>query len=256
MSRFKRPVVIVGNWKMYKTNQEAMEFVEELVPFIEAASSTVYLAVPYTALCLVAAQCVETKIIPGAQNMNDHKEGAFTGEISGEMLKEAGARFVILGHSERRQLFHETDAFVNSKVKMALKIGLKPILCIGETAEERERGHTVKVLTSQLKHSLEGLDEGQMDQVMLAYEPIWAIGTHQAAMPSVAEEIHFSCRQYLAKEYGSETAEKVLILYGGSVKPDNANLLLKQGNIDGFLIGSASLSVDSFGKIVNLSKEL
>jgi triosephosphate isomerase (TIM) len=254
MNRFKRPVVIAGNWKMYKTNEEAVEFVEDLIPLIEAASSTVYLAVPYTAISLVASQCLGTKIILGAQNMNDHREGAFTGEISGSMLKQAGAQFVILGHSERRQLFHETNEFVNRKVKMALEIGLKPIVCIGETSAEREDGHTIKVLTSQLKHSLAGLNEEQMAQVMLAYEPIWAIGTQQAAMPSVAEEIHFFCRRYLANQYGTGTAEKVLILYGGSVKPDNAGLLLEQNNVDGFLIGTASLSVDSFGEIVNLSK--
>jgi len=252
MSHFKRPVVIVGNWKMHKTNEEAIEYLHKFLPQIESATSKVYLAVPYTALSLVAARCAGTNIIPGAQNMNEHDQGAFTGEISGAMLKDAGAQFVILGHSERRQLFHETNAMVNKKVKKALELGLKPIVCIGETAQEREEGHTIKILTSQLKHSLTGLTEEQIIQTLIAYEPIWAIGAQQAAMPSLAEEIHLFCRRTLANQYGKERAEKVLILYGGSVNSENAGTLLEQNNIDGCLIGSASLNVDAFAKIVNL----
>lgn len=251
MSQYQRPIAIVGNWKMHKTNREAEKYVKELIPIIHTASSRAYLAVPFTALALVSDLCAGTNIVPGAQNMNEQAEGAFTGEICGKMLKDAGAEFVILGHSERRSLFHETNEIVNNKIKRALDYQLTPIVCIGETAQERDQGFTFKVLTSQLTHTLTGLEPAHISRLMLAYEPVWAIGTHLAAMPAAAEEAHHFCREFLMNAYGLQIAEKTHILYGGSVKPDNALPLLQQKNIDGFLVGTASLNAASFGKIIN-----
>jgi triosephosphate isomerase len=255
MRSIKRTSLIVANWKMYKTIEEAIRFVTELIPLVEASVPAVYLAVPFTVLHEIAIRCKSTKIAIGAQNMNEHEEGAFTGEISGRMLKEAGAKFVIIGHSERRQLYHESNELVNKKLKKALEIGLKPILCVGETAAEREKGDTIKVLTTQLRHSLADLTSEALDNLTLAYEPIWAIGTNQTAMPETAQEIHHFCRRFLDHEWGTHAGQTTRILYGGSVKPENAGKLMEQKDIDGLLVGNASLSVESFEKIVNYSNQ-
>ena len=183
--------------------------------------------------------------------MHSAAEGAFTGEIAAKMLKEAGAQFVILGHSERRRLFHEDDAFINAKVKRALADNLQPILCVGETVHEREEGKTADILKTQLTRCLLDIAANRFSDILIAYEPVWAIGTDLPATPEVAQENHHLCREIIAEIGGKEVADKVVILYGGSVKPDNAKVLMEQTDIDGLLVGGASLSADSFSQIVN-----
>jgi len=237
--------MIIGNWKMHKTSGEARQFIHSLIPFIQNISTSVFLAVPFTAIssCVEAAEGL--KLIIGAQNMHDADEGAFTGEISASMLKEAGASFVILGHSERRQLFYETDAFINRKVRSALQSGLQPIVCIGETQEERALGKTQEVLTRQLKDSLFGLD---LTRVVVAYEPIWAIGTGQAATPAIAQTVHAFIREPLPK--------KNIIISAGSVNPGNLTALLSEPDINGALVGGASLNVEDFAQLITLRNSL
>jgi triosephosphate isomerase len=246
----KQPL-LVGNWKMYKTIEEAVAFVKNLVQVAEKSPADIYLAVPFTAIKPVSDAAKETKIQIGAQNMNDAAEGAFTGEIAGKMLKDAGATFVILGHSERRRLFHESDEFINRKVKRALLDGLQPILCIGETLEQRESGQTEEVLASQLTSCLDGIKTDQLVPLTLAYEPVWAIGTGRNATADIAEHAHSFCRNWLAMAHGEEVANQMRIIYGGSVNPENAKYLIQESDIDGLLIGGASLFLDSFIKIVN-----
>lgn len=238
-------LMIIGNWKMYKTGKEAAEFIRVLVSLIKDTSAQAFLAVPFTALEASVHAAAGSKVVIGAQNMHDAEEGAFTGEISATMLRSIGAQFVILGHSERRELFKESDAFINRKVKSALKMGLKPILCIGETAQQRESNHIAAVLQAQLKNSLDGLSENELKEVVVAYEPIWAIGTGKTATPEIAQETHRLIRHYLPKT--------IPILYGGSVKPENSVSLLAQPDINGALVGGASLNVESFAKIVTLN---
>ena len=237
----KRTPIVVANWKMYKTGAEAQKFLTQvkgqLVPSVK-----VFIAPPFTALPVMAAQKVQG-IELGAQNMHEAEEGAFTGEISAGMLKEAGARFVILGHSERRRLFYETDALIHQKLKRAFSSQLLPILCIGETLEERESGKTFEILSHQLKTALSGLAPAEL---ILAYEPVWAIGTGKTATPEVAQEAHQFCRGVLKKLWGKETS----ILYGGSVTPETVLLLAKQPDIDGSLVGGASLDPVKFIQII------
>lgn len=254
MTSPERPVVIVGNWKMYKTIEQSVAFVTELLPHIKEATAKVYLAVPFTSLKPVADLVKNSSIVVGAQNMHDASEGAFTGEVAAVMLKEAGAQFVILGHSERRRLFHEDNAFINKKVKRALEYGIQPILCIGETLQEREDGKTQEVLKTQLSEGLKNIATSQLTPLMIAYEPLWAIGTDQTATPEIAKEVLAFCRHYLAETWGPELAEKIVILYGGSVKPNNAKALIEQPDIDGLLVGGASLSVQKFSQIVNYNQ--
>lgn len=247
----KRPVVIIGNWKMHKTIGESLAFVKHLAPKVEKSSTVIGLAVPFTALHATAKLVKELKanIKVGAQNMNDNPSGAFTGEVSVSMLQEAGADFVILGHSERRHLFHESNAMINQKVTLALEAGLLPILCVGEKLEERDQKETV--LKEQLYGSLEGLTTAQVKQLMLAYEPVWAIGTGVVAHPDDAEAAHRHLRELLAKKWGKEIAASMVIQYGGSVKPENSADLLAKEDVDGLLVGGASLSADSFSEIIN-----
>lgn len=246
-----RPTVITGNWKMYKTIPEATAFIQELIPLVKKATVQVYLAVPFTALRAAADCAKKSPIVIGAQNMHDATEGAFTGEIAGRMLKDAGARFVILGHSERRRLFKESNAFINRKVKRALAEGLQPVVCIGETLEEREANQTEEVLSRQLLESLADVTDEQLEQLMIAYEPVWAIGSDRPATPEIAQEVQAQCRKKMAQQWGKAVAEKIVIQYGGSVNPENAHALLKQPDIDGLLIGGASLSVATFSEIIN-----
>ncbi len=245
--------VIAGNWKMYKTTCEAKTFVESLAPLIKKSQATVYLAVPFTAIDQTVQVVKElgAPITIGAQNMNDAAEGAFTGEIAARMLKDVGAGFVILGHSERRQIFNETSAFINKKVKRALKDSLQPILCIGETLAQHESGETESVLKGQLQGSLEGVTSEELSKMIIAYEPVWAIGTGKVAHPDDAEKAHAFVRSVLAEAWGKEVADHIVIQYGGSVKPENAVDLIRQPNIDGLLVGGASLSADTFSKIIN-----
>jgi triosephosphate isomerase len=246
-----REVVIAGNWKMYKTIEETRSFIQELVALGGNSAASVFLAVPFTALAAASNAAKGSFIQVGAQNMHDALEGAFTGEISGKMLLDAGAHFVILGHSERRHLFGETDEFINKKLKTALKLGLRPILCIGETLQQREQNQTEKVLQNQLEKSLSGLTENDISKILIAYEPVWAIGTGLTATPEQAEEMHLFCRRFVANKWGDAAANNLSILYGGSVKPENTKALMEQENIDGVLVGGASLAADSFNKIIN-----
>ncbi len=247
----QRECVITGNWKMYKTIEEAKQFAGTLSPQIPSSQARVCLAVPFTAIYSTVNYCKEisSTIGIGAQNMNDATEGAFTGEIAAKMLKEAGAEFVILGHSERRHLFNESDEFINKKVKRALTEGLQPVLCVGETCDERDAGKMHEVVEKQLLGSLEGVSD--LGNLMLAYEPVWAIGTGKTATPDDAEEAHLFCRTVIAKKWGEEAAAKLVIQYGGSVKGSNAKELLREENVDGLLVGGASLSPQSFLEIVN-----
>ncbi len=247
----KRIPLIAGNWKMYKTQKEAKEFIEKIAPLLEKSDISVYLAPPYTAIYAAAATAKGSHIVIGAQNMNAEKEGAFTGEVSADMLKDAGAGFVLIGHSERRQLFHETDLVINEKIKSALNSKLVPVLCIGETQEERDKNQMEAVLTRQLEEALRGLSSEELKKIIIAYEPVWAIGTGLTATPEIAEDAHRFCRELLAKRFDQDVAQTILILYGGSVKPETIEKLIKMENIDGALIGGASLQPETFAQIVN-----
>lgn len=252
MSHSLRPTAIIGNWKMNKTIAEAKTYVFELTPLMRHSRKYVGLAVPFTMIASAAEAAKGTSIAIGAQNASDAEEGAFTGEISSSMVKEAGASFVILGHSERRQLFHENNALINRKLFRALAADLKVVLCIGETKEERDKGETEKVLCNQLSGCLEGVTALQMANLMIAYEPVWAIGTGKVATPESVQVVHHFCRDQIASQWGQHTAEHQIIQYGGSVKPENAAALLEQPDVDGLLIGGASLSLASFSKFIDL----
>lgn len=247
--------IIAGNWKMYKTIEEAKTFVETLASLQIKSQAAVYLAVPFTAIAEVASQVATlgSPFLIGAQNMNDASEGAFTGEIAARMLKEAGARFVILGHSERRQLFNETNEFINKKVKRAIEEGLQPILCVGETGDQRREGKTQSVLEDQLLGSLKGVRK--LRNLVIAYEPVWAIGTGQVAEPSDAQQAHTFIRGIVREKWGEEAAGQLPILYGGSVKPENAKILLDQPDVNGLLVGGSSLSAEAFHKIIMTEKQ-
>jgi triosephosphate isomerase len=245
----KKPF-IAGNWKMFKTIPEAVELVKALK---EASSEKIEaeLAVipPMTALSEVKKALEGSQVKLGAQNMFWEDEGAFTGEVSSPMLKDAGCEYVVIGHSERRQYFGETDETVNKKIKAALAQDLIPIMCIGESLDEREKGKTIERVEDQINAGLEGLGKDEISRLIIAYEPIWAIGTGLTATPSQAEEVHIFIREKLAEKYGNDTASCAIILYGGSVKSDNAYELLKEKNINGALVGGASLKAESFIKI-------
>lgn len=253
----KRDVIIAGNWKMYKTIPEAENFVERLAPAVRDIPVKVYLAVPYTALFSVTQKAEGSNIVIGAQNMNDASEGAFTGEIAARMLTDAGARFVILGHSERRKIFGESNEFINRKVKAALESSLIPVLCVGETLEERESGKADDVVRQQLTECLDGVNESNIDSLIVAYEPVWAIGTGVTATPEDVQKEHKFVRKVLKDLLGNKVAERTVIQYGGSVKPGNAKILMDQPDVDGLLVGGASLSTETFAEIlenVSLSK--
>lgn len=247
----KRVPLIAGNWKMHKTAREAVDFIDELSPLIASAQRRVYLAPSFTALEAACDAAKGTKIQIGAQNMHPCIDGAYTGEVSAQMLLAAGASFVILGHSERRIHCGETNALINSKIKRALAAGLIPLLCIGETLEEREKGETRSVLCRQLQECLHEVLTPSLASIIVAYEPIWAIGTGKAATPQLAQQAHQFCRQFVEERWGKRTAQELYLLYGGSVKPDNIAALMAEVDIDGVLVGGAALEVDSFAKLVN-----
>ncbi len=252
MAKQPRPCLIVGNWKMYKTIDQAVAFIDEITPLAETSSSKIMLAVPFTAINALAEKVKGTNIIIGAQNMNDATEGAFTGEVAAVMLKDAGAQFVLLGHSERRQIYHEDNALINRKVLRAFDCGLAPLLCVGESFEDRQEHKTHDVLRTQLTEALKGCSKDAAKTLTVAYEPVWAIGTGLAATPELAEEAMHDIRQMLTEIFDSATAETVPLLYGGSANASNAENYLKCSEIDGLLIGSASLATDSFAKIISL----
>jgi triosephosphate isomerase len=249
-----RKKVIAGNWKMNMLPNEAMAFIEGIEPLVKNSDAEVILCVPYTDLfySLLTAQGTNIKI--GAQNMHWEESGAYTGEVSGNMLKSIGAEYVIIGHSERRQYFNETDETVNKKIKSAFANELKPIVCVGETLEQREAGTAEEVITSQTRKALEGLTDMQVQNTIIAYEPIWAIGTGKTATAEDANNSIKSIRNEIAKNYGQNVADKVIIQYGGSVKASNAKELFSTSDIDGGLVGGASLKVEEFANIVNYNK--
>lgn len=250
-----RRKVIAGNWKMNMLPNEAMDFIDKLGSQIKETENEVILCVPYIDLfySLLTAQGTNIKI--GAQNMHYEESGAYTGEVSGRMLKSLGVEYVIIGHSERRQYFNETDEIVNKKVKAALNSGLKPIICIGESLEERESGKTVDIITNQIEEALKEITEEQIENIIVAYEPIWAIGTGKTATAEDANNSIKAIRDKISQIYGQNVADGVIIQYGGSVKSTNAKELFEMSDIDGALVGGASLKPGEFSKIVNFEKE-
>ena len=249
--------IIAGNWKMFKTNAEAVELATKLQDEVKDIKKTkMILFPPATALSAVAAVIQDSKIQLGAQNLFWEKEGAFTGEISAEMIKSTGASYVLIGHSERRQYFAETNDTVNKKLHRALDAGLKPIVCIGETLEEREQGSTKDIVGTQIRKALANISIQQMRQIIFAYEPVWAIGTGRTATPEQAQEVHGFIRNLISDVYDRDISAGVIIQYGGSVKPNNAADLLKQPDIDGALVGGACLEANSFYKIIQAAEKL
>ena len=246
-------MIVAGNWKMNKTPSEAVAFVKELIPKLAGAKSEVVVGVPFTALPGVVGALKGTNIKVAAQNMHYEEKGAFTGEISAGMLKDIGVDYVIIGHSERRQYFGETDITVNKKTLAAIKAGLIPIVCVGESLEEREQGVTAEIVRRQVKIALLGVDCGMLlaSKLVVAYEPIWAIGTGKTATNEQADEVCRTIRGLLAELYGKDAAAKVYIQYGGSVTAANAKALFAMPDIDGGLVGGASLKADDFEVIAN-----
>ena len=249
-----RRKVIAGNWKMNMLPNEAIEFIEKFAPEVKETENEVILCVPYTDLFYALLSAQNTNIKIGAQNMHFEEKGAYTGEVSAKMLKSIGVEYIIIGHSERRQYFNETDETVNKKIKAAYANGLKPIVCVGETLEQREAGKAVEVITKQTELALEGLENEQVANTIIAYEPIWAIGTGKTATKEDANDAIKAIRDKICQIYGQNVAERVIIQYGGSVKSANAKELFEMSDIDGGLVGGASLKPDEFSKIVNYNK--
>ena len=246
-----RKKVIAGNWKMNMLPNEAIAFIEEFTPLVKDSENEVVLCVPYTDLFYSLLTAQNTNIKIGAQNMHWKESGAYTGEITPKMLKSIGVEYVILGHSERRQYYNETDETVNLKLKAAFENELKPIVCVGETLEQREAGITAEIITTQTRLALEGLTDEQVKNTIIAYEPIWAIGTGKTATSEDANNSIIEIRKEIEKIYGKDVADCVIIQYGGSVKSSNAKELFNMSDIDGGLVGGASLKPDEFAKIVN-----
>lgn len=252
----KRKLIVIGNWKMHKTTSEGVEFVKSFLQFTaQGRRGEVCLAVPSTLLSILHEMTRNSYIEIGAQNISEHTHGAFTGEISASMVKDVGASFTLIGHSERRHSYHETDEICHQKLKRALENGLHPVLCIGETSLERSESHTKKVLERQIASAIEGLKKEDLDTLVLAYEPVWAIGTGAAATPKIAQEAHEMCRAFIKKAFGNDYAEKLPILYGGSINPDTIAGLIKEPDIDGVLVGGASLHPETFAHVLNISRE-
>ncbi|MGN1326570.1 MAG: triose-phosphate isomerase [Clostridia bacterium] len=249
-----RRKVIAGNWKMNMLPMETIDFITQLGQKVKNTENEVILCVPYTDLFYAWHTAEETNIHIGAQNMHWEENGAYTGEISAQMLKSIGVEYVIIGHSERRAYFSETDETVNKKIKAAFANNLKPIVCVGESLKEREAEKTKQIITNQVEKALEGLTSEQVKNTIIAYEPIWAIGTGKTATSEDANNSIRDIRAKIAQIYGNEVAEEVIIQYGGSVKASNAKELFETSDIDGALVGGASLKVDEFAKIVNYNK--
>lgn len=245
---------IAGNWKMQKTIPEALELVNNLKrELVDLDTVDIVVCPGYVALSEVADSLQDSNIKLGAQNLYWEASGAFTGEISAGMLKDAGCDYVIIGHSERRKYFSETDQKVNKRIKAAQAQGLIPIVCVGETLAEREENKTIAVVETQLSGGLKGLDPENLENLVIAYEPVWAIGTGKTATPQQAEEVHKFIRSWIAKQYSEGVASSLRIIYGGSVKPENARELMQEADIDGALVGGASLDSGSFSEIVKRS---
>jgi len=250
----ERKLIVAGNWKMNKTVAEALDLVRDLrIELSNLKEVDIVLCPPFTALCEVSKVVLDSTIRLGAQNMCENNYGAFTGEICAGMLKEFSVRYVILGHSERRQIYKETDAMVSKKAQAAIAASLKPIVCVGETLAEREGNQTEKVLETQVRGSLAGLTKDQMAETIIAYEPVWAIGTGKTATTQQAQDAHAFIRGLLGKMFDETVARRVRIQYGGSVKPSNARELMSQPDVDGALVGGASLEARSFADIIKNS---
>ncbi|MGV8073382.1 MAG: triose-phosphate isomerase [Syntrophobacteraceae bacterium] len=246
-----KKALVAANWKMFKTIEEAVSFTEEIQKEVGPCTDReVVIAPAFTALSAVKKALYEKGFTLSAQNCHFEEKGAFTGEISGLMLKDVGCDYVIIGHSERRQIFGETDETVRKKIIAAYGFGLLPIVCVGEVLEEREAGKTFDVVGAQVKRALQGLKASSAEQLVIAYEPVWAIGTGKTATPDQAREVHGFIREQCASLYDKRIADLVRIVYGGSVKPDNADALMAQPDIDGFLVGGAGLEVASFKRII------
>jgi triosephosphate isomerase len=250
-----RTPFIAGNWKMFKTVQEAIFFAKELRSIVKDVTEVeIVVGPPFTALHAVAEALRNSNVAVAAQNIHFEREGPFTGEVSAPMAREAGAEHVIIGHSERRRLFDETDATVNRKIVAALAADLNPIVCVGETLEERERNETLAILDRQIKDGLDGISAGQLAELVIAYEPVWAIGTGRNATAAQAQEAHQHIRARIRQWFGGDAADRCRVLYGGSVKADNIAELIQEPDVDGALVGGASLDVRSFGEIVTRSR--
>ncbi len=256
-----RMYLIAANWKMNKTTGEVDEFIEGLERHIEAefeCGKDVVLIPPFTAIDYTRAKMIDLDLLDiislGAQNVYWEESGAFTGEVSAEMLADIGCEYVVIGHSERREYFGETDETVNKKLAASFKQGLKPILCVGEREAERKSEKTIDVIEKQLKGALSGFDADDLSDLVIAYEPVWAIGTGLTATPAQAQEVHKFIRNFIADEFGSGLAEKIRVIYGGSVKPENVKSLMSEEDIDGALVGGASLKADSFFELISFDK--
>ena len=254
MNKAKRKAVIAGNWKMNKTATEAASLIDALVPAVQGAGCDVVICTPFTSLCTAVEKCAGTNIGVGAENVHFEKSGAFTGEISADMLVDLGVKYVITGHSERRQYFAETDETVNKRTKAALAAGLTVIVCVGESLAQREQGVTGEVVAMQTKIALGGVSAEELSRVIIAYEPVWAIGTGRTATAQQANEVCALIRATLAGLYDEAAAKAVTIQYGGSMNAANAAELLAQPDVDGGLIGGASLKPQDFATIVAAAK--
>ncbi len=249
-----RKPLIAGNFKMHKTVNDAVYYTKGLVREMQGINNrNILICPPFTSLSEVAKVVDGSNIHIGAQNMHYESKGAFTGEVSGEMLVDVNCEYVILGHSERRHIFKETDSFINQKVNKAIELGLKAILCVGELIEDRESGMAETIVKNQTENGLKGISKASMSNVIIAYEPVWAIGTGKTASPKDAQGMHFFIRKLIETLYDIEVSNNLIILYGGSVKPGNINSLMSMEDIDGALVGGACLEVDSFSKIIKFN---
>ncbi len=252
----KRRPLLAGNWKMHATILDACHLAADIARICSGIEDRdVLLAPPFTVLSQVAHMVADSGIILASQNVCWEAQGAFTGEISPLMVLDAGAAAAIVGHSERRQIFYEDDILINKRVRGALAFGLMPILCVGETLEEREAGQTFTIVERQIRAGLAGVEAVDMGRIVLAYEPVWAIGTGKTASKEQAQEVHAFIRNLVAGMYEKDIADQIRILYGGSVKPDNIDALMAQADIDGALVGGAALNVESFGRIIHFQEQ-
>ena len=251
MDKQNRKAIIAGNWKMNKTATEAAELIDALIPAVKDAGCEVVICVPFTDLVTAVAKTKGTNIHVGAENVHFEKSGAYTGEISADMLTDLGVEYVVVGHSERRQYFAETDETVNKRAKAALAGGLKPIICVGESLDQREQGVTEELVRMQVKIALNGVTADELKNVVIAYEPIWAIGTGKTATADQAEEVCAQIRKVIGEVYGEAVAEATTVQYGGSMNAKNCEELLSKKDVDGGLIGGASLKAPDFAVIVN-----
>ena len=250
MDKQNRKAIIAGNWKMNKTATEAAELIDALIPAVKDAGCEVVICVPFTDLVTAVAKTKGTNIHVGAENVHFEKSGAFTGEISADMLTDLGVEYVVVGHSERRQCFAETDETVNKRAKAALAGGLKPIICVGESLTQREQGVTEELIRMQVKIALNGVTADELKNVVIAYEPIWAIGTGKTATAEDAQEVCGAIRETLKEMFGEELADGIRVLYGGSAKPGNIAELVAKPDVDGALVGGASLKAADFASMV------